>query len=118
MAGTAMHELSLLENVRKILEDHVVSQKFSKVIKVTLEIGTLTCVEPDALRFGFDVVMNGSLAENAELTISEIAGLGICQQCGLQVEMETSFDPCPHCGSTFVKIIQGADMKIKDLTVI
>jgi hydrogenase nickel incorporation protein HypA/HybF len=118
MAGIAMHELSLLENVRKILEDHAVSQKFSKVIKVTLEIGTLTCVEPDALRFGFDVVMNGSLAENAELTISQIAELGICQQCGLQVEMETLFDPCPHCGSTFVEIIQGADMKVKDLTVI
>jgi hydrogenase nickel incorporation protein HypA/HybF len=113
-----MHELSLLENVRKILKDHAVSQKFSKVIKVTLEIGKLSCVEPDALRFGFDVVMNGSLAENAELTISEVAGLGICPQCGLQIEMETSFDPCPHCGSPFVKIIQGADMKIKDLTVI
>jgi len=118
MAGIAMHELSLLENVRKILEDHAASQKFSKVIKVTLEIGKLSFVEPDALRFGFDVVMNGSLAENAELTISEVAGLGICPQCGLQVEMETSFDPCPHCGSTFVKIIQGADMKVKDLTVI
>lgn len=118
MAGIAMHELSLLENVREILEDHAVSQKFSKVTKVTLEIGKLSCIEPDALRFGFDVVMSGSLAENAELTISEIAGLGICQQCGLQVEMETSFDPCPHCGSTLVKIIQGADMKVKDLTVI
>jgi hydrogenase nickel incorporation protein HypA/HybF len=118
MAGIAMHELSLLENVRKILEDHAESQKFSKVIKVTLEIGKLSFVEPDALRFGFDVVMDGSLAENAELTISEVAGLGICQQCGLQVEMEASFDPCPHCGSTFVKIIQGADMKVKDLTVI
>jgi hydrogenase nickel incorporation protein HypA/HybF len=118
MAGIAMHELSLLENIREILENHAVTQKFSKVIKITLEIGKLSCVEPDALRFGFDVVMNGSLAENAELVISEVAGQGICQQCGLQVEMETSFDSCPNCGSPFVKIIQGADMKIKDLTVI
>ncbi len=113
-----MHELSLLENVREILENHALSQKFSKVTKVTLEIGKLSSVEPDALCFGFDVVMNGSLAENAELIISEIAGLGICQQCSLQVELETSYDPCPHCGSPFVKIIQGAEMKIKDLCVI
>ena len=113
-----MHELSLLENVREILENHALSQNFSKVTQVTLEIGKLSCVEPDALRFGFDVVMNGSLAENAELIIADLAGLGLCQQCGLQVEMETSYDPCPHCGSSRVNIIQGAEMKIKDLIVI
>lgn len=118
MAGIAMHELSLLENVREILENHALSQNFTKVTQVTLEIGKLSCVEPDALRFGFDVVMKGSLAENAELNISDLAGLGICRQCGLQIEMETSHDPCSNCGSPFVKIIQGAEMKIKDLIVI
>ena len=118
MAGIAMHELSLLENVREILENHAVSQNFTKVTKVTLEIGKLSSVEPDALRFGFDVVMKDSLADNAELIISELNGLGLCQHCGLQVEMETSYDPCSHCGSCLVKVIQGAEMKIKDLSVI
>jgi hydrogenase nickel incorporation protein HypA/HybF len=116
--GIAMHELSLLESVREILENHALSQNFTKVTQVTLEIGKLSSVEPDALRFGFDVVMKDSLAENAELIISDIAGLGVCRQCGLQIEMETSHDPCPHCASPFVKIIQGAEMKIKDLIVI
>ena len=118
MAGKAMHELSLLENVREILENHAVSQNFTKVTKVTLEIGKLSSVEPDALRFGFDVVMKDSLADNAELIISELNGLGLCQHCGLQVELETLYDPCPHCGSPLVKITQGAEMKIKDLCVI
>lgn len=113
-----MHELSLLENVREILEEHAISQKFSKVTKVTLEIGKLSSVEPDALRFGFDVVMKNSLAENAELLISELNGLGLCQQCGQQVELETTYDPCSHCDSPFIKVIQGAEMKIKDLSVI
>jgi hydrogenase nickel incorporation protein HypA/HybF len=118
MAGIAMHELSLLENVREILENHAVSQNFTRVTKVTLEIGKLSSVEPDALRFGFDVVMKDSLADNAELIISELNGLGLCQHCGLQVELETLYDPCPHCGSPLVKITQGAEMKIKDLCVI
>lgn len=113
-----MHELSLLENVREILENHALNQKFSRVTKVTLEIGKLSSVEPDALRFGFDVVMKDSLAENAELIISELSGLGVCRQCGLQVEMESAYDPCPHCGSPLVKVIQGSEMKIKDLCVI
>jgi hydrogenase nickel incorporation protein HypA/HybF len=112
-----MHELSLLENVREILEDHAVSQGFSKVTKVTLEIGKLSCVEPDALRFSFGVVMKDSLAENAELIITELNGLGQCLQCQQQIEMEALYDPCIYCGSPLVKVIQGAEMKIKDLIV-
>jgi hydrogenase nickel incorporation protein HypA/HybF len=117
-AGIAMHELSLLENVLEILEDHARRENFSKIIKVTLEIGKLSSVEPDALRFGFDVIMKDSLAENAELIISELNGLGLCRQCHRQTEMKTLYEPCLYCGSPFVKVIQGADMKIKDLCVI
>jgi hydrogenase nickel incorporation protein HypA/HybF len=113
-----MHELSLLENVREILEDHALKQNFRRVTKVTLAIGKLSCVEPEALRFGFDVVMNGSLAENAELMITELAGIGECRQCQQQVAMEALHDPCAYCGSPHIKIIQGTEMKIKDLCVI
>ncbi|MBK8814742.1 MAG: hydrogenase maturation nickel metallochaperone HypA [Methylococcaceae bacterium] len=113
-----MHELSLLENVREILEEHSVSQNFTQVTQVTLEIGKLSCVEPEALRFGFDVVMKGSLAENARLIMTELDGLGLCQQCGKQLVMETLYEPCASCGSPDVKIFQGREMKIKDLIVI
>jgi len=113
-----MHELSLLENVREILENNALSQKFSRVTQVTLEIGKFSNVEPDALRFCFDVVMKDSLADNAELIISELGGLGICRQCQQQMEMQTLYDTCIYCGSHFVTVIQGTDMKIKDLIVI
>ncbi len=112
-----MHELSLLENVREILEEHAVSQNFSKVAQVTLEIGKLSCVESEALRFGFDVVMKGSLAENAELIITELDGLGFCNECHRQVKMFTLYDPCDCCGKPITQVIQGMQMKIKDLTV-
>jgi len=112
-----MHELSLLENVREILEDHAQSQEFSKVSRVTLEIGKLSCIEPDALRFGFDVVMKGSLVEGAELMITELNGLGRCQQCGQNTVMDALYDPCSHCGRPLT-VVQGMEMKIKDLVVI
>lgn len=112
-----MHELSLLENVREILEDYAYDQQFSKVHQVTLEIGNLSCVEPEALRFGFDVVMKGSLAEQAELIIRELPGLGECRQCHQSFEMLSNHDPCPHCGQRFVTVLQGTEMKIKDLVV-
>jgi len=113
-----LHELSLLENVREILQDHAKAQHFKQVKKITLEIGTLSCIETEALRFGFDVVMKNSLAENAELLITEIEGLGVCDQCKKQVPIETLYDPCSLCGNPFVTVVQGQEMQIKDLIVI
>lgn len=112
-----MHEMSLLLHVREILEEHAVSQHFSKVTRVTLEIGKLSFVEPEALRFGFEVVMKGSLAENAGLIITELDGIGFCGQCQREVKMLTLYAPCDYCGNPIVKVIQGSEMKIKDLIV-
>ncbi len=51
-----MLELSLLENMREIPEK--TRQKPDH--HATLETGKLSCVEPNALRFDFDMVMKDS----------------------------------------------------------
>lgn len=113
-----MHEISLLENVREILQEHANSQGFTQVKKITLEIGKLSCVEPDALRFGFDVVMQGTLAEGAELILSESPSKGICNACEQESNINNLYDPCEFCKHPFVTVTQGNDMQIKDLIVI
>ena len=113
-----MHEISLLEQVREILIEHSLSQHFNKISKVTLEIGKLSCVEEEALRFGFDVVMKDSLADGAELIISSVKGLGFCQRCNQSVPMQSLHDPCVLCGRFDVQVVQGEEMRIKDLVVI
>lgn len=113
-----MHELSLLENVREILEQQAISQQFSRVLQVTLAVGKLSCVEPEALRFGFDVVMKGSLAESAVLVITELPGLGYCHQCHQTIEMEVLYDACYLCGNPLLTIQQGTELRVKDLIVI
>ncbi len=113
-----MHELSLLENVKEILQNHAKHENFTQVKKITLEIGQLSCVEPEALRFAFEVVMKGSLATDAELVFSEQQGLGLCQSCKKQTPLVHLYDPCQFCNHPFVTVTQGHEMKIKDLIVI
>lgn len=113
-----MHELSLLQNVRDILEAEAHKQGFNKVKQVTLAIGELSCVEVDALRFGFDVVMRDSLAADAELVIETVAARGRCQHCRQETAMDSLQQVCPFCGKYGIDILQGDSMKIKDLLVI
>ena len=112
-----MHEISLLEDVLKILEDNAVKQGFQRVTHLWLEIGALSCVEPEALRFGFDMVMKRTLAENAKLDIIEIPGQALCPDCGKNVAVLSLHDPCPDCGIFGLQFIAGMDMRVKQLEV-
>ena len=60
-----MHELSLCENIIDIIKTNAATQAFKKVNVVCLEVGTLSCVEPEALRFSFDAVSKNTLAQHA-----------------------------------------------------
>ncbi len=59
-----MHEMSLCEGILQILEAESQKQNFSKVNLVRLEIGTLSHVEPEAMKFCFDAVTRGTLADS------------------------------------------------------
>ena len=112
-----MHEMSLAEGVLQIIEDAARSQPFSRVAAVMLEIGQLSSVEPEAMRFCFDAVTRGTVAEGARLEIMEIPGMGWCLKCGKNVPMETRHDPCPDCGRFQLEITGGTEMRVKELEV-
>ncbi len=112
-----MHEISLCEGILKILEDHAKRQKFENVKTVWLEIGALSGVELEAMRFGFDVVTRGTLADQARLEIIEVPGEAWCMMCAKTVSVKQRFDACSDCGSYQLQVTGGEEMKIKELEV-
>ena len=101
-----MHEMALCESIRNTLEEQSRLHSFTKVARVCLEVGPLSGVEVDALRFGFDVVMRGSLAEGARLDIIEHT-----------VPIKARFDACAKCGSHQLQVTAGEELRIKELEV-
>jgi len=77
-----MHELSITRNVVAICAEHAAGVR---VTRVTLEIGKMTAVLPDSLRFCFDICARGTTLEGAALEILETAG----QELKIK-EMETA----------------------------
>ena len=112
-----MHEMSICESIRDILEAEAASKAFKSVEVVRLEIGALSGVEPEALRFGFDVVMAGSVAGHARLEIIEVPGEAWCMICGKTVPVTARYDACPECGSHQLQVTSGTEMKIRELEV-
>lgn len=112
-----MHEMSLCEGVLQVLEENAKDQDFACVKTVWLEIGALSGVEVEAMRFAFDVVMKGSLADGAKLEIIELPGLAWCLKCEKNVTVKQRFDACPDCQGYQLHVTGGDEMRIKELEV-
>jgi len=109
-----MHEMGITRNIISIVSEHA---KGAPVKRVSLEIGKLSAVLPDAIRFCFDVCSKGTELENADLEIIEIAGRKRCQDCQLITETYAVFGPC-DCGSWNTTAIAGEELRVKEMELI
>ncbi len=112
-----MHELSLAESLLQLIEEAAIKQNFTRVKTVWLELGQLTCVEQESLRFYFDVITQDSIAQQAKLEFIAILGHGVCDHCHRSMFIASNHTICSHCGSYALTITQGEEMRIKELEV-
>jgi hydrogenase nickel incorporation protein HypA/HybF len=113
-----MHEMSLVEGIRSIVEDQARTHGFGRVTVLRLEIGRFAGVEKSALEFAWDVVMTGSIAEGAALQMIDLPGRALCYDCGTTVQIDDRMDPCPLCGGGKLLPQGGDEMRIKDMEVV
>ena len=106
-----MHELGITRNIVAIVSEHAGENQVKRVL---LEIGKLSAIMPDAIRFCFEVCSKGTPLENAELQINEVQGIAQCQACGAEFEIDQLFGRC-GCGSNHIRCITGEEMKIKEM---
>lgn len=109
-----MHELSITRSVVAIVSERAAGQR---VTRVRLEIGRLSAVMPDAIRFCFDICAANTPAAGAALEIDEIPGKGCCNDCGAHVLLEALVGHCPRCGTSSLRLIAGQELNIKEMEV-
>jgi hydrogenase nickel incorporation protein HypA/HybF len=110
-----MHEMSLMESVREIVDEAVRAHGASRVAVVRLRIGALASVDPEALRFAFDVVMKGGPAEAAALEIESAPGAAWCWDCAATVALGAAEVACPACGGHRLEITGGTEMRVHEI---
>jgi hydrogenase nickel incorporation protein HypA/HybF len=113
-----MHEVSLMENVIGLIEDQLRLSPFSRVRIIRLELGALGPAEPDCLRFCFDAVARGTVAEGARLDIAIIQAEARCTACRCIAPVQDRFDACPLCGNLERLIIAGDELRLAELEVV
>lgn len=107
-----MHELGITRSVVSIVSEHAKGQK---VLSVTLEVGRLSGLLPESIRFCFDACIKGTPLEGARLTILEPEGRGQCTACGAEPTLSAPLGRCPACGQPSLRVVAGTELKVKEM---
>ncbi|MGI5861797.1 MAG: hydrogenase maturation nickel metallochaperone HypA [Myxococcales bacterium] len=106
-----MHEVSVAERMLEITLEAARRNGGGRVRTARLLLGALTCVEPETLRFAFEIACRGTAAEGCRLEILPVAAKLKCQACG-GVHEGDLLEPCPRCQSVGFEVLQGRELRI------
>jgi hydrogenase nickel incorporation protein HypA/HybF len=112
--GMPMHEMSITESIVDICEENSGGRR---VISVTLEVGALSGIVPEAVEFCFDACTRDTLMEGAQLQIERIPAVAYCLDCRVQSGVSTFYDSCPACGGYRMELLSGNELRVKELEV-
>jgi hydrogenase nickel incorporation protein HypA/HybF len=109
-----MHELSITQTVVTTV---IQRMRDARVCRIRLEVGQLSGLVPDAVRFCFEMVAAGTTCEGATLEIDEPPGKAVCRTCGTAFETGEVLPLC-DCGSADVEVQGGRELRIREVEVV
>ncbi len=95
----------------KVVRDN----QLTRVTEVRVRIGRFSGVQPEALRFAWEVLRQGTRSAGAVLEIEEVPIRLRCRSC----ESEFAADPddlsCPLCQGLDVELLSGREMNLQSV---
>lgn len=107
-----MHELSIAQAVAETTARHAAGRR---VVKVELKVGHLRQVVPDALAFSWELLVQGTELDGAELAIEEIPAAVACTRCGGEGDVDGFPLACRACGNLDVRVVRGEELLVDAL---
>jgi hydrogenase nickel incorporation protein HypA/HybF len=107
-----VHELALSQSIVALVLERARAERLRTVTRVAVEVGAAAGVDPEALRFCFDVVVEETIARGAELVIERVRLRARCRACRAEFEPTTRFTPCPVCHRAGAALVGGRELRV------
>ncbi len=119
-----MHELSMADAIVKTAVDVAEKNEAEQITEVTIEIGELTLLNPEQLKFMIEVLSENTLLEGAEIKTELIPIELICESCNYEgprgpdeLDHYVPVVKCPECGEGNIKINKGRECNVKTIKI-
>lgn len=122
-----MHEFSISTEIAKTVLDTAEESNGNRVLSILLEMGELTLLNAEQVRFWVQELLKGSIAEGAEIRIKNVRVRIECESCNYKGR--PLIDPkdgvgylgplsCPQCKSFEVKVKKGEGCVLRQIRMV
>ncbi|MGY4922274.1 hydrogenase maturation nickel metallochaperone HypA [Streptomyces sp. 900105755] len=108
-----MHELSIATAIVEQADEWARADGADRVSAVTVRVGELSGVVPDALDFAFEVARDGTALADARLVVEQVTAHAWCGPCA--EEFAVGMPPffwCPRCDRPSTELRSGRELEI------
>jgi len=109
--------MSIATSLMEIIEEALRDRSVNKVLSFKLRIGELRAVEPEALRFCFEILSKGTRLEEAKMQIEDVPIKARCKQCKNEFIIKDFFFLCPDCGSFEIEALSGNELDLISIEI-
>ncbi|MBN2652619.1 MAG: hydrogenase maturation nickel metallochaperone HypA [Spirochaetales bacterium] len=110
-----MHELGILVEVVKTVEDFARKNNLEKIDTLVLQIGELSEIVPQYIKECYPAAVDGTMLDGTNLRVDILPGNGICQKCNKVFNIIEGKGKCTHCKSRKFEVISGHEFMIKEV---
>lgn len=119
-----MHELSMADAIVKTVIEVAEKNEALEVLEVTVEIGQMTMLNPEQLKFMLEVLSEDTLLDGAKFNMEVIPIEIECLSCGFKGEADSEevdhYMPiinCLECKQKNFNIIAGQECNVKNIKI-
>jgi hydrogenase nickel incorporation protein HypA/HybF len=111
-----VHELSIAQSVVESVRSELAARPgHSRLVAVGLRVGEISGVQPDALRFSFEIIIKDTELEQVRLDIEEVPVTSRCRVCEREFRVLNFDSTCPGCGSLDTVPVGGDELRLSYL---
>lgn len=110
-----MHELGIVYQIVRTVDEIKQEQSLTEIEKITLEIGEMSNIVPRFISEAWQSVRESTDYPDAEMNIEIIPARARCKNCGYEDLVRKTELDCPNCKSNDFEIISGREFIIKEI---
>lgn len=101
----------------KQLVEKAQSEGANRIKRIVIEVGEMSGLKSGEIRTSFDLLSRDTLAEGAELSITEIPLQVRCLSCSAEYSASGLKMICPECKSIASELIKGNELRVREIEV-
>lgn len=110
-----MHELGIVYQVIRIVDDFSKQNCLTKVDKIVLEVGELSQAVPRFIEECYPAAVNETEYEDTKLEVEVIKAEGRCRNCNEVYGVVEHRRVCPKCNNDQYDLLTGQEFNIKEV---